>query len=137
MTKLPTPQSVITAITGEFADRLEADYPITSKPVEPFQFLETALIEAFGWHPIERVDEFGLREIRDDHKWGPRIIVMVKKSIAIAYWDPDIMQADPYGILKPVASPSPYWRILYMTRGWSRGNPPSHFLRPTRPDFSR
>jgi hypothetical protein len=83
------------------------------------------LIDAFGWHPIERADEFGLRTVPDGKKWGPRIVVLVKgqnmktATPHVAYYDPDT----------DAAHPAPYWRTVGMTAGWSRRNQPTHFIR--------
>lgn len=97
------------------------------------------LITAFGWHPIVHADEFGLRTIPKGMKWGPRLVAMLEgenvktPSPHIVYWDPDTVQPDG----RPVAHPSPYWRTVGMTAGWSRRNQPTHFLRPYAPDTGR
>ena len=97
------------------------------------------LIEAFGWHPISRADEFGLRTVPAGKSDGPRIIAMVhgdnQKGPApyVVYWSADTLQPDG----KPVARPKPYWRTLTMSAGWSRRNQPTHFIKPYAPDFSR
>lgn len=87
--------------------------------------LRDQLIDAFGWHPIERADDFGLRVVPPGKKWGPRVIVLVQGSNAktptphVAYYDPDT----------DAAHPAPYWRTVGMTAGWSRRNQPTHFIR--------
>lgn len=114
-------------------------HPTSANIHDAFTAATNDLIDAFGWHSIEHADAFDLRTVRAGHRYGPRVIVMLKgdneKAPApyIAYWDPDTEQHDG----RPVARPKPYWRTVGMTAGWSRRNQPTHFIRPYAPSFDR
>jgi len=99
---------------------------------EETQHLEADLIDAFGWHPISRAEEFGLRTPPAGKLWGPRLVALCQgenekgPALNVVYWDPDTVQPDG----RPVAFPKPYWRAVGMSAGWSRRNPPVFFRRP-------
>lgn len=84
-----------------------------------FAHTKDDLNNTFGWQPIERADEFSLRDTRGE-PWGPRLVVLVNNMSHIAYWDLDTT----------APTPKPFWRVLHKTPAWSRRNQPSHFLRP-------
>lgn len=128
----------------DILDRLAVDIcreptiTIHARTSNALHFLEYALLETFGWHPIEHVDAFGLRTVPKGKMWGPRLVAIVEgENVAasphIVYWDPDTVQPDG----RPVTHPEPYWRTVGMTAGWSRRNQPTHFIRPYAPHFER
>lgn len=92
--------------------------------------IERRLIDLFAWHPIARVDEFGLRTPPPGKKWGPRVIVMMNGAPAVAYWDTNTIHPDG----SPVETPAPYWRAVQKHAGWSRNATVTHFLRPYAPE---
>lgn len=120
-------------ITDRLSD-LESEIGTTTKIHQAINAAIDDLIEAFGWHPIARADEFDLRVVPDGHRYGPRMIAMVKgdnekaQAPYIVYWDPDTRQPDG----RPTAHPKPYWRTVGMTAGWSRRNQPTQFIKPYR-----
>jgi hypothetical protein len=92
---------------------------------DEFNYAIDELIDAFGWHPIERAAEFGVRDAPPGKQWGPRVIVLVRghnakrATVYVAYYDPDTK----------AEHPEPYWRTINTTAEWSRRNQPTHFLR--------
>lgn len=127
---LPTVNDIVSGII----DAAVKDVVSLSDATMAFAEIERDMIEAFGWRPIETADEYDLRCVPAGKKWGPRIVALVTgdnqqgPAPAIVYWDPDVVQPDG----RPVANPTPYWRAVAMTAGWSRRNQPTHYIRPYR-----
>lgn len=116
--------SEVTTIAAAAVGNIDK-HPTSTDIHDAFTAAIDDLTDAFGWHPIERADDFDLRVVPPGKKWGPRVIVLVQGFNAktptphVAYYDPDT----------DAAHPAPYWRTVGMTAGWSRRNQPTHFIR--------
>jgi hypothetical protein len=123
---MPTARDIIVDRLSDLESEIGTSAKTFTDIHDAFNAAIEDLSDAFGWHPIERADECGIRTVPDGMKWGPRVIVLIQGQNVktprpfVAYYDPDT----------DAAHPAPYWRTVHMTAGWSRSNQPTHFLRP-------